>query len=159
MNKFTMPVTAADVARERREGETMWQTKERLEKEGKRKYLLQAWMPDFEAVRDKRMSELTGAQKGDAYELWLREQMDHMAPYYQEHLLFLLERIDAVREAAYAVTQTPRNAPEGWQLVPDRSSDAWAAALMQLQPIRLNAAMQGIRAVLATAPKHTAESK
>lgn len=107
MNKFTMLVTASDVARERREGETMWQTKERLEQEGKRKYLLQSWMPDFEAVRDKRMSELTEAQKGDAHELWLREQMDHMAPSYQEHLLFLLDRLDQVRAAAYEASENP----------------------------------------------------
>ncbi|WP_454735423.1 hypothetical protein [Cupriavidus necator] len=101
MNKFTMLVTAADVASERREGETMWQTKERLQKERKHDYLRQPWMPDFDAVRDKRMSELSEAQKVDAHELWLREQMHHMTPYYQEHLLFLLERLDKVREAAY----------------------------------------------------------
>lgn len=101
MNKFTMLVTAAEVANERREGETMMQTKERLQQEAKSKYLRQPWMPDFDAVRDKRMSELTDVQKLDAHELWLREQMAWMPPYYQEHLLFLLERLDAVRKAAH----------------------------------------------------------
>lgn len=51
-------------------------------------------VPDFEAVRDKRMAELTPAQKQDAHELWLRENIGWMPEYHREHYTFLLRRLD-----------------------------------------------------------------
>ncbi|UBM12814.1 hypothetical protein [Cupriavidus metallidurans] len=55
--------------------------------------------PIDESVRDLRMSEMTPGQRDDAHELWLRDQMAHMEPYYQRHLQFLLRRIDEHRAA------------------------------------------------------------
>lgn len=107
MNHKPEPITAAEVARERREGESMMDTKHRLQEARKHELLHAPWQPDFATVRDKRMSEMTPEQREDAHELWLREQMDHMAPYYQEHLLFLLDRLDQVRAAAYEASENP----------------------------------------------------
>jgi hypothetical protein len=63
-----------------------------------------AGVPDWEAIRDKRMSELTLAQQEDARELWLREQIE-MAfgtnDYVKNHVKFLLARLDR----AYANTR------------------------------------------------------
>jgi hypothetical protein len=58
--------------------------------------------PDFDAVRDKRMSELTPAQRDDAMELWLREQVGTMPDYHEKHYRFLLQRLDDVRAVAKA---------------------------------------------------------
>ncbi|MEX3984288.1 hypothetical protein AB4Y45_35615 [Paraburkholderia sp. EG287A] len=55
--------------------------------------------PDFDAVRDLRMSEMTPAQRDDAKELWLREQVGWMGDYYQPHFEFLFKRIDVLRAA------------------------------------------------------------
>lgn len=52
-------------------------------------------VPDWEAVRGKRMSELTPAQQDDAEELWIR---DHVG-YFTESVEFLLRRLDAARGA------------------------------------------------------------
>lgn len=56
--------------------------------------------PRWAAIRDKRMSDLTQAQQQDAHELWLREQLESMPAYHQEHYLFLLARIDEARRAS-----------------------------------------------------------
>ncbi|SOT39819.1 hypothetical protein [Burkholderia cenocepacia] len=61
-----------------------------------------AGRPDFEAVRDKRMSELTPAQCEDAHELWLREQIGWFNPDVQRHLQLLLDRLDVARASAAA---------------------------------------------------------
>lgn len=56
-----------------------------------------AAMPDFDAVRDRRMSELSPAQRADALELWLREQVGWMGEYHEKHYRFLLKRLDEAR--------------------------------------------------------------
>ncbi|EML1597777.1 VRR-NUC domain-containing protein [Burkholderia cenocepacia] len=58
--------------------------------------------PDFDAVRDKRMSELTPAQQDDAHELWLREQIGWFNPDVQRHLQLLLDRLDVARRRGAA---------------------------------------------------------
>ncbi len=53
--------------------------------------------PDFDAVRDKRMSELSPGQQDDALELWLREQVGWMGQYHEQHYHFLFKRLDEAR--------------------------------------------------------------
>jgi hypothetical protein len=53
--------------------------------------------PDFDAVRDKRRSEMTPAQRDDAQELWLREQVGWMGDYHEKHYRFLFKRLDEAR--------------------------------------------------------------
>lgn len=56
-----------------------------------------AGAPDWTAIADKRMSELTPAQQQDARELWLRNNAGYCAS--EEHVQFLLKRIDEERAA------------------------------------------------------------
>lgn len=56
--------------------------------------------PDFEAVRDKRMSEMTPTQRDDALELWIRQNVGWMGCYHVPHYTFLLARLDASRANA-----------------------------------------------------------
>jgi hypothetical protein len=58
--------------------------------------------PDFGVVRDKRMSELTPAQRDDAREQWLRDQIGTMPEYHRDFYEFLLQRLDGAREAGRA---------------------------------------------------------
>ena len=58
--------------------------------------------PDFDAVRDKRMSELTPAQRDDAHELWIRNNVGWMGEYHQPKYEFLLKRLDHARAQATA---------------------------------------------------------
>ena len=51
--------------------------------------------PDWEAVRGKRVCDMTEEQFRDAWELWIREQIGYM--YSKEHVEFLLERLDEAR--------------------------------------------------------------
>lgn len=51
----------------------------------------------FQAIRNKRMSELTPEQQDDALELWLREQIGWMPEYHRQHYTFLLNRLNAAR--------------------------------------------------------------
>lgn len=56
--------------------------------------------PDFEAIKDKRMGELTPAQQDDAREQWLRKQISDAgrSPHdLESHIVFLLRRLDAAR--------------------------------------------------------------
>jgi hypothetical protein len=55
--------------------------------------------PDFEAVRDKRMSELSAPQLRDAQELWIRDQLGWLGGD-KNHIRFLLERLDESRGIA-----------------------------------------------------------
>ena len=64
--------------------------------------------PNFDVVRDKRMSELTPEQRDDARELWLREQIGWTAPYYRDHLEFLFKRLDEARGTGRQVTAQGR---------------------------------------------------
>jgi hypothetical protein len=66
---------------------------------------LPAPKPDFDAVRDKRMSELTPAQQDDALELWIRENVGWMGDYHQTKYEFLLKRLDEARAAAAALAR------------------------------------------------------
>lgn len=125
------PVTAAEVALSRRDDESLMETKLRLQKEHVQEFFRQPHMPDFEAVRNKRMSELTPEQQRDAHELWLREQMDHMAPYYQEHLLFLLGRLDEARARGHALHRRGTTWA-GWQMWRDESPDKVAMMVAEL---------------------------
>lgn len=52
--------------------------------------------PDFAAVHDKRMSELTPEQQDDARELWLRNNYAYFLNS-GEHIKFLPNRLDKVR--------------------------------------------------------------
>ncbi|MFW6855310.1 hypothetical protein ACODYM_28885 [Burkholderia gladioli] len=61
--------------------------------------------PDFDAVKDMRMSEMTPAQKEDSLELWIRSNVGWMGMYHEPHYAFLLKRIDELR-AAVADRQT-----------------------------------------------------
>jgi hypothetical protein len=60
--------------------------------------------PYFDAVRDKRMSELTQSQQDDALELWLIQQLGTMQEYYKGHLAFLLNRVANLRAELSAAT-------------------------------------------------------
>ncbi|AOZ11125.1 hypothetical protein [Cupriavidus malaysiensis] len=62
----------------------------------------QVRIPDFDEVRDKRMSELSEEQRADAKELWIREQYGWF-PGAAEHLKFLLERLDQARRTVSQV--------------------------------------------------------
>lgn len=53
-------------------------------------------LPDFDVIKDKRMSELTVEQQEDAREGWLRKQFGWFLGA-KDHLKFLLDRLDAVR--------------------------------------------------------------
>lgn len=77
-----------------------------------------ALSPDFEATRDKCMSELTPAQQDDAKELWLRNNLGFMPEYHREFYTFLLSRMDAARA-------------EHAQLMSKQSSVATGAAVPQ----------------------------
>lgn len=65
-------------------------------------------LPDFEAVRDKRMSELTPAQQDDARELWLREQLGFMPEYHRAFYEFLLKRLDDARQMVSTMGKAAR---------------------------------------------------
>lgn len=73
--------------------------------------------PNFDQVRDKRMSDLTPAQQADAMELWLREQIGWMPDYHRNHYQFLLGRIDEARgnppRGEPAKVQQPTESPRG----------------------------------------------
>lgn len=56
-------------------------------------------IPDFDAIRDKRMSELTPEQKEDSRELWLRENVAWMGDYHTPLYTLLIKRLDAARAA------------------------------------------------------------
>jgi len=62
--------------------------------------LMPAPAPDFDAVRDRPMDELTPEQRDDSLELWLREQIGWMPEFYREHYRFLLRRLDQARGCA-----------------------------------------------------------
>ncbi|KVV07447.1 hypothetical protein [Burkholderia ubonensis] len=53
--------------------------------------------PDFDAIRDKRRSELTPAQQEDSLESWLRDQVGTMPEYHEKHYRFLSNRLDEAR--------------------------------------------------------------
>ncbi len=63
--------------------------------------------PDFDAVRDKRLSELTPAQQDDARELWIREHRTSFAGYYLDHVDFLLQRLDEARNCLVGPAAKP----------------------------------------------------
>ena len=54
-------------------------------------------VPDFEAIKDKSMGELTAEQHDDAQELWLRKQAGWFNESAREHIAFLLRRLDEAR--------------------------------------------------------------
>ena len=55
-------------------------------------------MPDFEALKDKRMSELSEQQQDDAHELWMRNQLHESSDiYWGPKVQFLLRRLDEAR--------------------------------------------------------------
>ena len=54
--------------------------------------------PDFEAIANKRMSELTAEEQADAHEYWIRNQIGWFSPDTQRHLLLLIGIIDAGRK-------------------------------------------------------------
>lgn len=89
-----------------------------------------ALTPDFDAVRDKRMSELSSAQQDDARELWLRENLKSMGPYHQDHYGFLLKRLDEARadhaQAMGKAVEAPPPQPTGSSLLkPTVDSILW----------------------------------
>jgi hypothetical protein len=54
-------------------------------------------VPDFEAIKGKRMCDLTSEQHDDAQELWLREQVGWFDESTRAHIAFLLRRVDQAR--------------------------------------------------------------
>jgi hypothetical protein len=54
-------------------------------------------VPDFDAVRDKCMSDLTPQQQDDALELWIREHVEWYSSSNKSHVKFLLRRLDEAR--------------------------------------------------------------
>jgi hypothetical protein len=54
-------------------------------------------VPDFAALKDKRMSELTPEQQDDALELWAREQIVWFGPESRKVVELLLRRLDEAR--------------------------------------------------------------
>jgi hypothetical protein len=56
--------------------------------------------PDFEAIKDKRMSELSPEQQRDAKEAWLRANAGWFVGDSGEHIKFLLERLEEARTPA-----------------------------------------------------------
>ncbi|MBK3780001.1 hypothetical protein G3A43_07010 [Paraburkholderia aspalathi] len=69
-----------------------------------------ATLPDFDAVRDKRMSELTPEQRNDAHELWIRENVGWMGEYHLPKYTFLLKRLDEARATKAAPAKTSNDA-------------------------------------------------
>lgn len=68
--------------------------------------------PDFYVLADKRMSELTDEQKEDARELWLRKESNSFAEPAAQHMQFLLQRLDKVRNAALMACLALQQGPE-----------------------------------------------
>lgn len=61
-------------------------------------------VPDWDAIKDKRMSEMTPSQTADARELWLREQINDTGRSqhdFESHIVFLLRRLDEARGASH----------------------------------------------------------
>lgn len=56
-----------------------------------------AWIAKMDAVRDKRMCDLTPEQQRDAHELWIRNNLAYFFGYNGEKVTFLLERLDELR--------------------------------------------------------------
>jgi len=69
--------------------------------------------PDFEAVADKRMSELSPQQQDDARELWLRKQIGSFGEESARHLKFLLDRLDTARAPSPA--DVLRSRVQSWE--------------------------------------------
>lgn len=66
--------------------------------------------PDWNAVRNRRIGELSLPEHGDAYELWLREQVGAFKD--REAIEFLLERLDQARGiTAQAIAPSHPNHP------------------------------------------------
>jgi hypothetical protein len=59
-----------------------------------------AVIPDFAALADKRMSELTPQQQRDAHEGWIRAQLGSFDEHTQRQLQVLLTQLDVARSAA-----------------------------------------------------------
>jgi hypothetical protein len=94
-----------------------------------------AAQPDFAFVKDKRMSELTPAQREDAHELWLRQNVDWMNEYHREHYQLLLRRLDQARgpevQAELPVAGTRAAGMSGLHPVTANLVDRFAAALKE----------------------------
>ncbi|KWU23403.1 hypothetical protein [Burkholderia cenocepacia] len=56
-------------------------------------------MPDFEALADKRMSELSPREQRDAHEGWIRAQLGTFDEHTQRQLQVLLTQLDVARGA------------------------------------------------------------
>jgi hypothetical protein len=85
--------------------------------------------PDFDAVRDKRMSELSFEQQQDALELWLREHVAKMPRYHRDHYEFLFHRLDVARNERNALAARrcePREA-KAWLFRNVQSGDTKAS--------------------------------
>lgn len=92
-------------------------------------------LPDFDAIRGKRIGEMTEAQQEDARELWLRQQ----AGWFKDHeeLNFLFHRLDEARGLTPAdvpgvTNRNEQSDPEVW--VYQRPGDPRATVTTQRQP-------------------------
>lgn len=61
---------------------------------------MSALKPDYKAIEDKRIGEMTPAERDDCQELWLRNNIGWMGGYHKEHYEFLLRRLDEARKEA-----------------------------------------------------------
>jgi hypothetical protein len=109
--------------------------------------------PDFGFVRDKRMSELTPAQRADALELWIREQIGWMPDYHQKHYQFLLKRLDETREAGQVAVHSKE--PVDRQRSVELASQLKAiVSECASDPALLEACRSSLESIAATIQKH-----
>lgn len=78
----------------------------------------------FPELADKRLSELTDAQKEDAREDWIRANYGYIERHDYRHIEFLLARIDELREALRQ-RATVDELPPKWVDVLGWNEDAW----------------------------------
>lgn len=57
----------------------------------------------FPDLREKRQSEMGAAERQDAQEQWVRDQILSFPPYHQNHVRRLLRRLDQLRERIEAL--------------------------------------------------------
>lgn len=75
-------------------------------------------VPNFDAIKDLRMSEMTPEQQRDAQELWLRNQIGWFTGPAGEQLQFLLTRLDEARSQLALLTEQQAKVPEWAYRIP-----------------------------------------
>lgn len=65
--------------------------------------------PDFEAIADMRIGDMTPAQRGDSLEYWIRQNLGWMGDYHAPKYQLLLSRLDAARDEIHRLRNLEGN--------------------------------------------------